>query len=33
MARNNVLDYTDFNKLFKIHTDASNFQLETLIIQ
>ena len=31
--RYNLLIYMDFNKLFDIHTDASELQLVTVIIQ
>ena len=33
VARNNLLAYPDFNEEFKIHTDASNFQLVLVISQ
>ena len=33
MARDTLLTYPDFNEEFKIHTDASNFQLGVVIIQ
>ena len=33
LAYNNLLSYTDFNEIFKIHTDASAFQLGTVISQ
>ena len=33
MARNNLLTYLDFNEAFKIHTDASAFQLGAFISQ
>ena len=33
MAHNTLLTYTYFNEQFKIHTDASNFQLWAVIIQ
>ena len=32
-SRDTLLIYTDFNKLFDIHTDASKFQLKVVIIQ
>ena len=31
VARNNLLAYPDFNEEFKIKTDASNFQLGSVI--
>ena len=33
MARDTLLIYTDFNETFKIHTDASAFQLGAVISQ
>ena len=33
VARNTLLTYPDFNENFKIHTDASAFQLGGVIIQ
>ena len=33
MAHDNLSDYPDFNETFKIHTDASDFQLGLVIIQ
>ena len=33
MARDTSLTYTDFNEIFKIHTDASAFQLGAVISQ
>ena len=33
LARDTLLAYPDFNKEFKTHTDASNFQLVAVIIQ
>ena len=33
MARDTLLTYPDFNETFKIHTDASAFQLGAVIIQ
>ena len=33
MARDTLLTYPDFNQTFKIHTDASAFQLVAVIIQ
>ena len=33
MARDTLLTYPDFNEAFKIHTDASTFQLGLLISQ
>ena len=33
MARNTLLTYLYFNETFKIHTDASEFQLWAFIIQ
>ena len=33
VARYNLLTYPDFNETFKIHTDASDFQLEAVVIQ
>ena len=33
MDHDTLLTYTDFNDTFKIHTDASNFQLGAVIIQ
>ena len=33
MARNTLLTYPGFNETFKIHTDASAFQLVAVIIQ
>ena len=32
VARNNFLDYPDFNEEFNIHTDARKFQLGAVII-
>ena len=32
MSRDNLLDYPDFNEEFKIHTNASDFQLGEVII-
>ena len=31
MAQDTLLNYTDFNETFKIHTDASAFQLGVVI--
>ena len=31
VAQDNLLNYTDFNETFKIHTDASAFQLGVVI--
>ena len=33
VARDTLLNYPDFNEIFKIHTDASTFQLGAVIIQ
>ena len=33
MEHNTLLAYTDFNKRFEIHTDDSDFKLESIIIQ
>ena len=33
VARDTLLTYPDFNETFKIHTDASAFQLGAVIIQ
>ena len=33
MARDTLLTYPDFNETFKIHTDASTFQLGSFISQ
>ena len=33
MARDTLLTYPDFNETFKIHTDASAFQLGVVISQ
>ena len=33
MARDTLITYMDFNETFKIHTNASAFQLEAVIIQ
>ena len=33
VPHNSLLDYPDFNKQFKIHTDARNLQLGMIIIQ
>ena len=33
MARDNLLTYPDFNETFKIHTDASAFQLGAVVSQ
>ena len=33
MACNNLLTYPDFNETFKIHTDASAFQLGAVVSQ
>ena len=33
VARNVLLPYTDFNEEFKTHTNYSNFQLVSVIIQ
>ena len=33
MAHDNLLTFTDFNKTFKIHTNARLFQLGAVIIQ
>ena len=33
VARNTLLIYPDFNECFDIHTDASDFQLVSFIIQ
>ena len=33
MVRNSLLAFTDFNQQFEIHTNASNFQLESVISQ
>ena len=33
VAHNNLLTYPAFNERFDIHTDASGFQLEAVIIQ
>ena len=33
MSRDTLLDYPDFNEEFKIHTNASDFQLGAVIIQ
>ena len=33
MARNTLLTYPDFNEDFKIHTDASDFKLGSVILQ
>ena len=33
VAHNNLLTYPDFNETFKIHTDASVFQLGVVISQ
>ena len=33
MARDNLFSYPDFNEAFKIHTDASAFQLGVVISQ
>ena len=33
VARGDLLAYLDFDEEFKIHTDASNFQLGAVIIQ
>ena len=33
VARDNLLDYPDFNEEFKIHSNASNFQLVPVISQ
>ena len=33
VAGNTLLIYPDFNECFDIHSDASNFQLGTVIIQ
>ena len=33
MARDTLLTYPDFNETFKIHTDASAFQLGAVISQ
>ena len=33
MACDNLLTYPDFNETFKIHTNASAFQLRAVIIQ
>ena len=33
LARNTLLTYPDFNKIFKIHTDANAFQLGVVISQ
>ena len=33
VARDTLLAYTDFNKRFKIHMDASNHQLGSVISQ
>ena len=32
MARDTLLTYTDFNEIFKIHTNASTFQLGAVSI-
>ena len=32
LAPNNLLAYPDFNEEYKIHTDASNFQLGAVMI-
>ena len=33
VACNTLLEYPDFNKEFKIHTNASDFELGSVIIQ
>ena len=33
VARNTLLTYPDFNKTFKIYTDACAFQLRAVVIQ
>ena len=33
MDPDNLLTYQEFNKMFEIHTDATAFQLEEVIIQ
>ena len=33
MSRDTLLTYPDFNEIFKIHTDASKFQLGAVISQ
>ena len=33
ISREVLLSYADFNKLFKIHTDASDYQLGSVILQ
>ena len=32
VVRNNLFTYTNFHERFKIHTDASNFQLGAVIV-